>query len=632
MYSLSLSMPLCYSTILLFLLLTCTEAKTNHGGNNNSTNITNQFCPPTTCGEKGPKIRFPFRLKTQPVFFGLEGFELSCFNNNTLLQIPSSSSNSSHAFYVQEISYLHRSFAIIDADETTCPVKTLLSQNLTGSVIILPAVNLTGSKFSFWDSTLPITLVNCTEKIAQSSSLIEEVVPIDCTSDDKNFVYAISASDSMDLLPSNCSRWRNASLPYPFGFSTDFYYFFKTGRMVMVWEALDGCYGCEESGNYCGFNFLTNSTICVKNKDPLPISVIVGTSIGGSIFFTLVILIVYKSIKSNKEKEVQQKVEKFLEDYKTLNPTRYTYSDLKKITGKFKHKLGQGGYGTVYKGKLSSGIPVAVKVLEHSKGNGDDFINEVAVIGRIHHFNIVRLLGFCSEGTRRAIIYEFMFNESLEKFIFSKMNKSNHRLLSWEKLKKIAFGVARGVEYLHQGCKQRILHFDIKPHNILLDHNFQPKISDFGLAKLCSKDISIVSMTAARGTVGYIAPELYSRNFGEVSYKSDIFSYGMMLLEMVGCRKNNDLTVENQSQIYFPEWVYNRLSQGREISLEIEEDGDEEIAKKLAIVGLWCIQWNPIDRPSMTMVMQMLEGDLHCLEIPPNKPFVTSDIEMVQNS
>ncbi|KAL5763402.1 hypothetical protein ACOSP7_019666 [Xanthoceras sorbifolium] len=405
----------------------------------------------------------------------------------------------------------------------------------------------------------------------------------------------ISAYDSMDTLPSNCSRWRTAS--NPFGFIT--------GRMEMVWEALDGSYGCEESGNYCGFNFLTNSTICVKNKDPLPISVIVVSSIRGSIFFTLVILIVYKLIKSDKEKEVQLKVEKFLEDYKTLNPTRYTYSDLKKITGKFKHKLGQGGYGSVYKGKLSSGIPVAIKVLGHSKGNGDDFINEVAIIGRIHHFNIVRLLGFCSEGTRRAIIYEFIFNGSQEKFIFSQMNKSNHRLLSWEKLQKIAFCVAHGVEYLHQGCKQRILHFDIKPHNILLDHNFQPKISNFGLAKLCSKDISIVSMTAARGIVGYIAPELYSRNFGEVSYKYDIFSYGMILLEMVGSRKNNDLTVKNQSQVYFVEWVYNIISQGREINLEI--------AKKLAIVGLWCIQWNPIGRSSMTMVMQMLEGDLHCL-------------------
>ncbi|KAK0600945.1 hypothetical protein LWI29_019867 [Acer saccharum] len=169
-------------------------------------------------------------------------------------------------------------------------------------------------------------------------------------------------------------------------------------------------------------------------SNPLPISVIIGTSIGGTIFFTLVILLIYKSIKSDKEKEVQQRVEKFLEDYKTHNPTRYTYSDLKKKTGKFKHKLGQGGYGSVYKGKLSNGIPVAVKILEHSKANGEDFINEVAIISRIHHFNVVRLLGFCSEGTRRAIIYEFMLNGSLEKIIFSKMHGSDHRLLSWEKL------------------------------------------------------------------------------------------------------------------------------------------------------------------------------------------------------
>ncbi|KAL5830500.1 hypothetical protein ACOSQ3_019968 [Xanthoceras sorbifolium] len=568
-------MSLCYSTILLFLLLTYTEAKTNHGGNNNSTNITNQFCPPATCGEKGPKIRFPFRLKTQPVFCGLE-----------------------------EISYLHSVVTIIDADETKCPLKTLLS------------VNVTGSKFAFihsWYYSSSIATVNCTEKIAESSDLYE-VGPIDCISDDKKFVYVINAIQSMDMLPSNCSIWRTTYITVGSDHNNTVMNFLETRRMVMEWEALDRCYGCEKSGKFCGFNFLSNSTICVKNKDPLPISVIVGRSIGGSIFITLVILIVYKSIKSDKEKEVQLKVEK------------YTYSDLKKITGKFKHKLSQGGYGSVYKGKISNGIPIAVKILEHSKGNGDDFINEVVVIGRIHHLNIVRLLGFCSESTRCAIIYEFMFNGSLKKFIFSKMNKSNHQLL-------IAFGIARGVEYLHQGCKQRILHFDIKPHNILLDHNFQPKISDFGLAKLCLKDISIVSMTAARGIVGYIAPELYSRNFEEVSYKSDVFSYGMMLLEMVvGCKKNNDLTVENQSQIYFPEWIYNRLSQGREISLEIEKDGDEEIAKKLAIVGLWCIQWNAIDRPSMTMVMQMLEGDLQCLEIPPNKPFVSSYIEMVQNS
>ena len=135
-------------------------------------------------------------------------------------------------------------------------------------------------------------------------------------------------------------------------------------------------------------------------------------------------------------------------------------------------------------------------------------------------------------------------------------------------------------------------------------------------------------MTAARGTVGYIAPELFSRNFGGASHKSDVYSFGMLLLEIVGCRRNIDVTVENLSQIYFPEWIYNRISsQWEEMGLEIEVVGDDEIAKKLAIVALWCIQWNPTDRPSMTTVVQMLEGDIHGLKIPP-KPFVSSDVEM----
>ncbi|KAK0601490.1 hypothetical protein LWI29_024770 [Acer saccharum] len=522
-------MSICCSIILLFLLSPYSESKSNYGVNN-STNITYEFCLPTTCGGKGPAIRFPFRLKTQFVFCGLEGFELSCSNNNTLLHLPSSTKSNSD-FYVQEISYHHNSIAITDPNETTCPVKTLFSLNLTSLV----------SPFYIAEE---IATVNCTAMIEQSSSLYRGAVgPIDCLSDDKKFVYVIYADWDGEYLPPYCSILsRSKWIPGP---KSTFTISLETPRMVMAWKALGGCRSCEKSGNFCGFNITNNSIICVENKDPvadpLPISVIIGTSIGGTIFFTLVILLIYKSIKSDKEKEVQQRVEKFLEDYKTHNPTRYTYRDIKKITGKFKHKLGQGGYGSVYKGKLSNGIPVAVKILEHSKANGEDFINEVAIISRIHHFNVVRLLGFCSEGTRRAIIYEFMLNGSLEKVIFSKMHESNHRLLSWEKLRKIAFGVACGIE------------------------------------------------------------------------------------------KNIDHTIENQSQVYFPEWVYNRVNQGRQISLEIEEDGDEEIAKKLAIVGLWCIQWNPTDRPSMTMVMQMLEGDLQSLEMPP-KPFISSDVEMVENS
>ncbi|XP_031282915.1 rust resistance kinase Lr10-like [Pistacia vera] len=448
----------------------------------------------------------------------------------------------------------------------------------------------------------------------------------------------IQCEYSEEILPPNCSNYTTVRTSIDWDSADATKGALTNPEIFIGWKPHKECDNCENSGDYCGFNKTSNSVMCCKHENPKfcsnyprhhsptkKILVSVAASIGGSTLLVLVIVLVYKSWKSESEKKTQLEVDKFLEDYRTLNPARYSYSDLRKITGKFKQRLGQGGYGSVFRGKFSNGIPVAVKMLEHSEGNGEEFINEVAIIGRIHHFNIVRFLGFCSEGTRRALIYEFMPNGSLEKFIISRENESAQHPLSWEKLQNIAIGVARGVEYLHQGCNQRILHFDIKPHNILLDHNFLSKISDFGLAKLCLKEQSIITMTAARGTAGYIAPELYSRNFGDVSYKSDVFSYGMMLLEMVGSRKNIDLTTESQSQIYFPEWVYNKMSQGEELNLEIEEAGDEEIAKKLAIVGLWCIQWNPTERPSMPVVLHMLEGDLLSLGMPP-KPFVSCDV------
>jgi serine/threonine protein kinase len=258
------------------------------------------------------------------------------------------------------------------------------------------------------------------------------------------------------------------------------------------------------------------------------------------------------------EKENQAKIKTFLEDYKNLKPTRFSYADIKRITNQFTEKLGEGAYGIVFKGNLSNEIHVAVKMIVNtSNENGEEFINEVGTMGRIHHVNIVRLVGFCADGFRRALVYEFLPNYSLEKFISSTDTKN--RFLGWDKLQDIAIGIAKGIDYLHQGCDQQILHFDIKPHNVLLDENFNPKVSDFGLAKLCSKDQSAVSMTKARGTMGYIAPEVFSRNFGNVSYKSDVYSFGILLLEVVGGRKNVDITMENTSQVYFPEWIYNFL-------------------------------------------------------------------------
>uniref|UniRef100_A0A2N9IYU4 Protein kinase domain-containing protein n=1 Tax=Fagus sylvatica TaxID=28930 RepID=A0A2N9IYU4_FAGSY len=316
--------------------------------------------------------------------------------------------------------------------------------------------------------------------------------------------------------------------------------------------------------------------------------------------------------------------EEFLKNYGSIFPKRYTYSDVKKLTNLFKEKIGQGGYGAVYKGQLPDGRIVAVKVLKESKGNGEEFINEVASISRTSHVNVVSLLGFCYERNKRALIYEFMPNGSLDKLIFDKGPSSSNDQLDKNKMFQIAIGIARGLEYLHRGCTTRILHFDIKPHNILLDEYLCPKISDFGLAKLCKIKESIVSMTGMRGTVGYIAPEVFSRNFGGVSHKSDVYSYGMLVLEMIGGRKNFDGEVSHTSEIYFPHWAYSKLELGESFGAfgEISEE-EEETMKRMIIVSLWCIQTNPSDRPSMSKVIEMLEGTLQSLKLPP-KPFLDS--------
>jgi serine/threonine protein kinase len=219
----------------------------------------------------------------------------------------------------------------------------------------------------------------------------------------------------------------------------------------------------------------------------------------GSFLLVLVVFTLYRVYSYDKvEKENQGKIKLFLEDYKNFKPTRYSYADIKRITNQFTEKLGEGAYGTVFKGKLSNEIYVAVKMILNSttKENGEEFINEVGTMGKIHHVNIVRLVGFCADGFRRALVYEFL-PYSLEKFISSENTKT--LFLGWNKLQDIAIGIAKGINYLHQGCDQQIIHFDIKPHNVLLNENFNSKISDFGLAKLCSKNQSAVFMATAGG-------------------------------------------------------------------------------------------------------------------------------------
>ncbi|BFG21136.1 hypothetical protein CerSpe_074100 [Prunus speciosa] len=435
-------------------------------------------------------------------------------------------------------------------------------------------------------------------------------------------VYGVSSFfelfDSFPALQS-CTRMYDV-LSVPFGT------FVGVDSNILRFEWSEpNCTECEAEGKRCRLNKndIKSEVECIhlKKASKTMEFVATGATLGSSLLLVLVIAVYRVYSVDQKEKENQLKIERFLEDYKALKPSRFSYADIKRITNQFKDKLGQGAYGTVFKGKLSSEFFVAVKVLNNSKGNGEEFVNEVGMMGHIHHVNVVRLVGFCADGFRRALVYEFFPNGSLQDFISSADSKNS--FLGWEKLHDIAVGIAKGIEYLHQGCDQRILHFDIKPHNVLLDHNFTPKIFDFGLAKLCSKDQSMVSMTTARGTMGYIAPEVFSRNFGNVSYKSDVYSFGMLLLEMVGGRKNIGSSTKNTTEIYYPEWIYNLLEGGNDLRIHIGDDGDGKIQKTLAIVGLWCIQWHPVDRPSMQIAVHMLEGGDN-LAMPPNPFFSAS--------
>nr|WPD27464.1 WAKL protein [Zea mays]WPD27507.1 WAKL protein [Zea mays] len=312
-------------------------------------------------------------------------------------------------------------------------------------------------------------------------------------------------------------------------------------------------------------------------------------------------------------------VEKFLRMQQMLVPMRYAYTNIIAITSHFREKLGQGGYGSVYKGVLQPGeVHVAVKMLGNSNCNGEEFISEVATIGKIHHFNVVRLIGFCSEENRRALIYEFMPHGSLDKYIFS-----SEKTFSWDKLNEIALGIARGLNYLHHGCDMQIVHFDIKPHNILLDSNFVPKVADFGLAKLFPRGDTFVPLSAMRGTIGYIAPEMVSRSFGVISSKSDVYSFGMLLLEMTGGRRNADPHAGSSSQAYYPSLVYSQLSQGDVGGISKGVDM-HELEKKLCIIGLWCIQMKTQDRQTMSEVIEMLEASVDGIQMPP-RPFFCDD-------
>ncbi|XP_074275915.1 G-type lectin S-receptor-like serine/threonine-protein kinase SD2-5 [Silene latifolia] len=316
--------------------------------------------------------------------------------------------------------------------------------------------------------------------------------------------------------------------------------------------------------------------------------------------------------------------EENFDDIITGVPVRYGYNDLQIATESFLVKLGQGGFGSVYLGELCDGIKVAVKKLEGIGQGRKEFRAEVSIIGSIHHVHLAKLKGFCAEGAHhRLLVYEYMENGSLDKWIFKKNHQG--RTLDWETRFNIALGTAKGLAYLHEECDVKIIHCDIKPQNVLLDKNFVAKVSDFGLAKMLSREQSQV-ITTLRGTRGYLAPEWITNC--TISEKSDVYSFGMVMLEIISGRKNYDPSETNE-KAHLPSYAFKMMEERRlnvivDSRLVLDYQNDERVSTAIK-AALWCIQDDVSLRPSMTRVVQMLEG-LCPVNMPPLPSQSTSRI------
>ncbi|CAL5370826.1 unnamed protein product [Camellia sinensis] len=570
-----------------------------------------------------PNIDYPFWGGNRPDYCGHPNFRLDCQDDAPRITIQS-------AYRVLAIDTTTRTLTVVREEfwNNTCPTHF---QNTT----------LDTAHFTYLSDSQNLTLYYGCQRILASQTAIPG--QLNCSTDGTNNTVSFattSVTSSTNINISTCQR--NVIVPVNQTEAVAFASNAINVRQVigsgvgLKWDADNSlCDLCVESGGTCGSNSSSSGSFLCYCRDQShktrcngstsPFSVIMAITCIITIIFCLKRR--FTSLANavafwKKESADDQNVEAFIRNHRSLAPKRYRYSDINKITNSFKDKLGQGGYGSVYKGKLSDGRLVAVKVLSQTEGNGQEFINEVASISRTSHVNIVNLLGFCFEGKRRALIYEFMAKGSLDKFISNDESASTNCRLEWSILYQIALGIARGLEYLHRGCSTRIVHFDIKPHNILLDEDFRPKISDFGLAKLCQTKQSVISMLGARGTAGYIAPEVFSRTFGPTSHKSDVYSYGMMVLEMTGAR-DQKVGVVQTSEKYFPHWIYEHLEHDKDLRLHVivTTKEEEETVRKMILVGLWCIQTSPSDRPPMSKVVEMLERSLLSLQIPP-KPYL----------
>ncbi|XP_062160448.1 cysteine-rich receptor-like protein kinase 44 isoform X2 [Alnus glutinosa] len=269
-----------------------------------------------------------------------------------------------------------------------------------------------------------------------------------------------------------------------------------------------------------------------------------------------------------------------------------------------KNKIGEGGFGGVYKGTLSNGQEIAVKRLSRSRGQGvEEFKNEVLLLAKLQHKNLVRLLGFCLEGEEAILVYEFMHNKSLDHFLFDPVKQEE---LNWSRRYKIIRGIARGLLYLHEDSQLKIIHCDLKASNVLLDKDMNSKISDFGLARIFTVDQSLGCTSRIRGTYGYMSPE-YAMH-GQFSVKTDVFSFGILILEIISGKRNN-FTFQSDYAENLLSYAWSQWKEGIPLELldpTLADCYSRDEVDRCIHIALLCVQEDPDERPTMARVVLML--------------------------
>ncbi|PHT56192.1 hypothetical protein CQW23_04678 [Capsicum baccatum] len=343
------------------------------------------------------------------------------------------------------------------------------------------------------------------------------------------------------------------------------------------------------------------------DKSARTVIIIVVSTVITIILMICTLIILMKMRKRKMQDKIQSRR---VDGISTAESLQYDLSTIREATDNFSssNKLGSGGFGPVYKGVLQSGQEVAVKRLSANSGQGDlEFKNEILLVARLQHRNLVRLLGFCLDGIERLLVYEFVPNASLDKFLFDPVKR---RQLNWERRSKIIGGVARGILYLHEDSRLRIIHRDLKASNVLLDAEMNPKISDFGMARLFALDETQGNTSRVAGTYGYMAPEYATR--GKFSVKSDVFSFGVLLLEIISGQKNmcsrNEESMEDLLSCAWSNWQQGTPTNLIDPLLRESTGVLVPDIMRYIHIGLLCIQYSIADRPTMAAVVLMLSS------------------------